>query len=194
MSKECIICKTELSKKSIKPTCAKCRHKEACKKYINKNKEKFSAYQKEYREKNREICNQRTRISYWKKPEEYNRKGKILYRTKFGIPLDSPFKKRKNGEGNIDSQGYKTITKKGHPNQMDDKGRIREHVYIMSEFLGRPLSKSESVHHKNGIRDDNRIENLELWNKRQPPGQRVEDKVKWYIEFLNQYGYKVIKE
>lgn len=115
------------------------------------------------------------------------------YRKKHGIPLDDPFRKRKAGEGNIDSQGYKNITKRGHPNQMDKNGRIREHIYVMTQHLGRPLFKGETVHHLNGIRNDNRIENLELWSKSQPPGQRVKDKIKWYIEFLIQHGYKVEK-
>lgn len=194
MSRICISCNFELSAKAIKDKCAKCRHKEACKLYVKKNKEKFEEYQKAYRENNRDLCNQRVRASYWKNPEEYNLRGKILYREKNGIPLDSPFKKRKNGEGNIDSNGYKTITKKGHPNQMDAKGRIREHIFVMSEHLGRPLIKGENVHHKNGDRLDNSIENLELWSTRQPPGQRVQDKINWCIEFLNGYGYKVIKE
>lgn len=150
-------------------------------------------YSKEYREKNKRICYARSRASAAKKPEHYQNKRRDNYRRKRGIALDHPFRKRRAGEGNIDAQGYKTITRRGHPNQMDEKGRIREHILVMSEFLGRPLRKGESVHHKNGIRDDNRIENLELWVKGQPAGSRVEDKIKWAIEFLNDYGYIVNK-
>lgn len=43
-------------------------------------------------------------------------------------------------------------------------------------------------------RDDNRPENLELWNTIQPSGQRAEDKIRWAKEILDMYGYKVTKK
>lgn len=63
-----------------------------------------------------------------------------------------------------------------------------EHRVIMEEYLGRSLSAHETVHHKNGMRNDNRLENLEIWDTRHPKGQRVDDKVEWAIEILREYA------
>ncbi len=109
-------------------------------------------------------------------------------RVKRGIPLDSPLLKKRDGSGYIDQNGYRMLMRPGHPNCITKDGRIAEHTFVMSKHLGRPLFKNENVHHKNGMRSDNRIENLELWIRKQPYGQRVEDKISWCVDFLKQYA------
>jgi len=71
---------------------------------------------------------------------------------------------------------------------------VPEHRIVLEREIGRELLPHESAHHKNGQRDDNRPENLELWSKAQPAGQRVEDKVTWAVELLKLYAPELLKE
>lgn len=102
-----------------------------------------------------------------------------------GLPTSGVRKQRSIGERVVDESGYVRIRVAG-------RASMAEHRYVMEQHLGRPLLRSENVHHINGVRDDNRIENLELWTKSQPCGQRVTDKVAWAVEFLEQYAPELL--
>lgn len=78
--------------------------------------------------------------------------------------------------GKIQRKGYVFVLAPDHPScQGNTKRYVPEHRVVMEQMLGRLLERHEQVHHKNGVRSDNRPENLELWAKQQPPGQRVHE-------------------
>lgn len=86
------------------------------------------------------------------------------------------------GKGCITKFGYRIMRMPDHPNA-GSQGYIFEHVAVMSEMLGRPLIDGENVHHRNGIRHDNRPDNLELWKVMQPSGQRIDDLIDYIARF-----------
>ena len=96
------------------------------------------------------------------------------------------------GDKFVNTYGYVVIKIQG------SKGvkakRELEHRYIMSIFLGRKLETYESVHHKNGNKQDNELDNLELWVTKQPRGQRPKDLIEYAKWILKTYQTKTVNE
>lgn len=109
----------------------------------------------------------------------------LLRWRKHGDPLAGKPFKRPHGNGYISRDGYRHIW-------IDGEQRL-EHRVVMERLMGRRLLREEIVHHRNGERADNRPENLELWLRSHPPGQRVEEVVEWALAIVERYRPAVLR-
>lgn len=81
---------------------------------------------------------------------------------KYNIGKNNP--NYKNGKY-INTHGYIEIYLPNHPKNV--KGYVKEHRYIYEQYYNCCLLPKTIIHHKNEIKTDNRIENLEAMSKKQ---------------------------
>lgn len=94
-------------------------------------------------------------------------------KNKLNVGNKSPFWK---GGKFKDSKGYIRIKDYTHP--FGGSGHyIFEHRLVMEKAIGRYLTPIEVVHHINGIKDDNRIENLELFSESVKHNRSIHNKI-----------------
>ena len=113
---------------------------------------------------------------------QYNT-GKTHFRKGHGMNKGSENPQWKGGRTQS-KNGYVFIKINGHP-MANSGGYIMEHRLVMSEYLGRILSRKEIVHHKNKIPSDNRIENLEVMNQRDHSILHCSNKINLICKFCN---------
>lgn len=113
---------------------------------------------------------------------------------KYGDPVGVSPKRKAAAErrlsGKLNPDGYKLVWAPSHSECCRPNWAL-EHRKVMSDYLDRPLRDNENVHHVNGVKDDNRLSNLELWVSSHPSGQRVNDLLKWAREIESLYGDEV---
>lgn len=98
-------------------------------------------------------------------------------------------KKTLKGAKHPSYKGGRSITSGGYVRLLvEGRGSVLEHRLVMEQLYGL-LPDGVTIHHKNGIREDNNPDNLEFWVKSHPPGQRLEDQLSWARELIAKYGH-----
>lgn len=110
-----------------------------------------------------QVCGKEFSVMTWKLGQGRGKTCSIACRREWQKKFVSGSANRQWKGGIFMKDGYRFIKMPNHPN-CNNFGYVREHRLVMEKHLGRYLLKTEAVHHINGIKDDNRIENLKLFS------------------------------